>query len=360
MATFTVDLLSGNIFLFDGDFGASGVTPTSGTTYPQVNTYFELPAPSTVSGKIYVVRQGTGSYVLNRKSAGFYFSTGTVWRYLGEAPIDLLRSDHFQILDANDNTKGVVFNTSNLNSGVFRTLTIQNSDGTVAYLTDLATKVDISAFADYTGNTATNQFASKIDFVTYTGITAPNIYLSKSDFSNYSGITLLLIQNKQDILTPGNGINIDSGNTISVVMPQAMQLIDTVGGINVNNIQPTPIVWTSGITGNSLYFSGGSRIYIQDTGMYGISYALNVNNGSNSGKNIGSVIRKNGNTYITPMSTTSMIIDGVNDSGTNIMPEFILNLLDGDYIELVAFRIGTNGLVFNIANGTWIKIHKII
>jgi len=50
-----------------------------------------------------------------------------------------------------------------------------------------------------------------------------------------------------------------------------------------------------------------------------------------------------------------------NDSSTNLMPEYLENLSNGDYIELMAFRIGFNtGAVYTVRNGTWIKIHKII
>lgn len=154
MATFTVDLLTGNIYLFSGDFTGSGSTPTSGSSYPQVNTYGDLPSAGSVgTGQIYVVRNGSGDYVLNRKPSGFYISSGSVWRFLGETP-DFFRSDNFQVYDASDNTKGMEFVTSGISTNVFRQLTVQDSDGTIAYLADLDTKVDVSAFQDFTGTTA--------------------------------------------------------------------------------------------------------------------------------------------------------------------------------------------------------------
>ena len=50
MATFTIDLLTGDLYLFTGDFTGSGGTPTSGSTYPEVNTVSELPTPASSSG----------------------------------------------------------------------------------------------------------------------------------------------------------------------------------------------------------------------------------------------------------------------------------------------------------------------
>jgi len=342
MATFTIDLLTGNLYLFTGDFTGSGSTPTSGSTYPQVNLYTDLPLASGAAGQIYVVRNGYGNYVLNRKPAGLYFSTGAVWRYLGELPEDLLNSTNFQLLDGVDTSKGLEFVTSGISTGVFRQLKVQDSDGTIAYLTDLDTKLNTSAFADYTGTTA------------------PNTYLSISDFDVYSGVTYALIQGKQDTLVAGQGIDI-SGTTISVNLPKALQLTDNVGGVNVNNIAATPITWSSVVfSGTALNYSGGSRIYVQESGIYGISYVLNVNSSSGSDKNIGTLIRKNGNTDITPMSSASFSSNFQNDSSTNIMPENMVTLVAGNYVELMAFRIGYAGQVYTVSNGSWIKMEKKI
>lgn len=352
MATFTIDLLTGQVYLFTGDFTGSGSTPTSGSTYPQASTYGALPTPASASGEIYVVRNGSGGTVLNRKPAGLYYSTGAVWRYLGDTPEGFL-SDNFQVVDSDDTSKSVSFETSGITTGTNRTLTIQNSDGTIAYLTDLDGKVDTSAFADYTGTTAPATFLSKVDFNTYTGTTVPANYYNKTQINTYTGATLLLINAKQDQLIAGEGIVL-SGTTISVSLPKALQLVDGTGGVNVNNIASTPITWSTTVfSGTSLSYTGGSRIYVEDGGLFGVSYVLNVNSsGSNSDKNIGTVIKKNGDTIITPMSSASFSSNIQNDSSTNSMPENLATLNAGDYIELIAFRIGYGGIVNTVSNGS--------
>lgn len=343
MATFAIDLLSGNAFLFVPDLGSGGSTgTTSGSTYPEVNTYAQLPNPSINNGKTYLVRESTGAYVLNRKEAGLYYSNNIVWRRLGDTP-SFFDSNNFEIYDGTDNTKGVNFETSGITSSTTRTLTIQDSDGTIAYLTDLDSKVDLSAFQDYTGTTA------------------PNTYLAISDFNTYSANTLTLIQGKQDKLTAGSGILIDSGNTISIKLPNTLQLKDISGNTEVNTIAKTPIIWTTEeYTGTSLNFSGGSRIYIQETASYEISYLLNLENQSNSRKIIGSIIRKNGVNEITPLSSASYSRNTTNDTSTNSMPQYKVELVNGDYVELMGFRIGSSGSVFTVPDGSWIKIEKII
>lgn len=342
MATFTIDLITGKVYLFSGDFTSGGTGPVSGATYPEVNQYGELPTPaSAYSGKIYLVRNSSGSYVLNRKESGLYFSTGTLWKRLGDIP-SFFNSHNFQIYDGDDNSKGVEFDTSDITTNTFRQIKIQDADGTIAYLTDIGDKLDTSIFANYTGNTV------------------PNTYLEISEFDDYSGQTFSLIQSKQDLLIPGKGILID-GNVISVNIPTALQLKDVTGGVNINTITPNAIEWDVEIfSGTSLNFTGGSRIYINETGMYGISYVLNVINSTNDGKNIGTVIRKNGNQHVTPMSSASFSLNLSNDSSTNIMPEYLVNLENGDYVELIAFRVGYSGMVFTEEDSSWLKMKKII
>lgn len=361
MATFTIDLLTGNLYLFSGNFTGSGSTPTSGSTYPAVNTFADLPTPaSSYTGKIYVVRTGTGAYVLNRKDAGMYISVGGVWRNMGDTPA-YFKSDNFKVYDSVDNTKGLSFITSGITSGVFRQLKIQNSDGTIAYLTDLNTKLDKTAFADYTGTTAPATFLSKTAFNTFTGTTLPANYVTNSKFNAYTGATLLLIQGKQDQLIAGSGISI-VGNTISVTggtMNTTLQLKDTYGNQEVNTIVTTPILWsTQEFSGTSLSFTGNSRIYVKANGVYEISYALNFVSQNNSPKNIATLIRKNGNTDITPLASTSNAINALNDTGSNIMPKYSVNLLNDDYLQLVAFRIGDAGSVLTKPNSSWIRIEK--
>lgn len=331
-----VDKLTGNIYLFDITGGGGG----SGATYQEVNLYSQLPAAASNNGVIYVVRQSSGTYILNRREAGLYYSNGVTWRRLGDIP-SFFNTVNFKLYDGSDNTKEVTFNFSGNTTATTRKVTLRNSDGTMAYLADIAGKVDTTAFADYTGTTV------------------PATYLTKNAFNSYSATTLSLIGAKQNQLIAGDGIRI-SGNTISIKLPSILQLKDVSGGTEVNTIPHTPIIWsTQEYSGNSLNFTGGSRIYVQETAEYEISYLLNLEFVSGAKKNIGTVIKKNGLTLITPMTSSSnMDIDY--KSGTNAMPHYKASLLNGEYIELFAFRIGNAGSVKTLANGNWIKIKKII
>jgi hypothetical protein len=180
MATFAINLLTGNSYLFDGTF--SGTTgSTSGTTYPQVGAFAELPTPaSSYNGEIYVVRTASGNYMTGIKDAGLYWSNGLDWVRLGDIT-QYFNSDNFQIYDGDDKTKGIEINTGGISSGVFRTITVPNKNGTLIYQADVNT---------YTGTTAPNTFLKLnqttpqrvignprmdgIQFVT-TGLTTPSV-----------------------------------------------------------------------------------------------------------------------------------------------------------------------------------------
>jgi hypothetical protein len=139
-----------------------------------------------------------------------------------------------------------------------------------------------------------------------------------------------------------------------------LQLIDNSGNTEVNSISGITIIWTTQeFSGTTFNFTGGSKILITENGIYGVGYTLNFINKDSAPKNIGTVIKKNGNLYITP--TTSAAVSTFPYYGAaNIMSIYKVNLLAGDYIELVAYRIGAEGSALTIPGGSWITLIKYI
>lgn len=72
----------------------------TGQAYPTVNAYANLPDPTTVTNQIYVVLTTTGVWP-TRKSAGFYYSTGAVWSYLGDFSPSYIRDLYESNADVN-------------------------------------------------------------------------------------------------------------------------------------------------------------------------------------------------------------------------------------------------------------------
>jgi hypothetical protein len=314
-----VDKLSGQVFLFDIQGGGSTGTTTP---YAEVNTYSQLPNPALNNGVIYVVRQGTGVYVLNRKDAGLYYSNGIVWTRLGDTPA-FFNDANFKVYNNADTSKQIAFQLSGLTTNVIRTITMRDSNGTIAYLSDIGSKVDTSVFAHYTG------------------VTAPAQFVGIGEFNFYTGQTQTALNNKQDKI-------------------YAIELTNT-GATNVNTILPTSIPWNiiQFYDTNYFLFSGGSRIYIKATATYEVSYGLQTSNVDFSEKVIGTSIKKNGTTDIVPYSVPVFIGSVVLYGGSNSMSKYKFSASMGDYIELTTYRIGQSGTINTVPNGSWIKIEKI-
>lgn len=248
MSKFIVDLLSGNVFLFAGDFSSGGTTPITGNTYPSVNQFSELPLPaSDYIGQTYLVRSSEGDYVANIRDSGLYFSNGVEWEALPTIS-KYFNSTNFQVFDDDDNSKGLSFITSGITGGNFRKLKVQNSDGTIAYLYDVNLKLDTSLFNIYSGNTDT-----KI-----------NSKLTTSLFNTYSGNTQTEINRHQNYL--GNGII--SGFTITINTDTTKINISSGIGYFVNNYSNyqnpvrSELIFT-GKTGQVLqYLTGHSVTYL--------------------------------------------------------------------------------------------------
>jgi len=315
MATFTIDLLSGQVYLFSGNFNGSGSTPTSGSTYPQVNTYSDLPPANTNAGKIYVVRTGSGTYVVGRKDSGLYYSNGSIWSHLGNTPA-YFSSNNFQVYDNVDITKGIKFVTSGITSGVFRNIEFQNNDGIVALLSDLVGKVDYAVFTNYTGNTQTvlNQLQADIQYI--------------------------------------SGITTNIGKKI--------QLIST-GSTDVNTVLPTKIVWnTANYYDVDIYnWSGGTAIWFISGGTYSVQYHITLlNDSANQTHSVGSFILKNSGENI-DASYGSTTVVGPNAGGELSLPPFVITVSNGDKLELNAFRIGNSGIVNTVGNSVYLMINKL-
>lgn len=144
-------------------------------------------------------------------------------------------------------------------------------------------------------------------------------------------------------------------------VPVAFQVKDISGGTEANTIAGNPIPWTTlEHTATGVNFTGGSKVWITQTGTYSIGYGVNIESTDNSApKNIGTVITKNGNTDITPSTSTSFSMDAKDNRGSNTSAEYQASLTAGDYIQLMVFRIGKNdGQVLTKPKGQWLTVFK--
>lgn len=102
-----------------------------------VQTYADLPVDGSAAiGEIWLVRESTGTWLINRKQRGLYQridDTGVRaadWQYLGEW-LEEFSDANFALYNSSDNTKGMKFSLSGIATGQTRTLTVPDADGTI-------------------------------------------------------------------------------------------------------------------------------------------------------------------------------------------------------------------------------------
>ncbi|MDH3321530.1 MAG: hypothetical protein OEM04_01005 [Flavobacteriaceae bacterium] len=99
----------------------------------EVSVYADLPAANTVPGEFWMVLNPSGSrFLLNYKASGLYLSETGSWRKINDAQI-LLNDNQFAVYNAIDNTKQIAFDVADIATGTKRTATWQDSNGVVAY-----------------------------------------------------------------------------------------------------------------------------------------------------------------------------------------------------------------------------------
>ncbi len=103
----------------------------------EVDTHADLPITvgTPALDSAYLVRDGSGLWLLTRKPAGVYIRTGNAgaladWTYGGEFA-DIFNDANFAIYDNGDSSKLVAFQCSGITTGTTRTLTVPDASGTL-------------------------------------------------------------------------------------------------------------------------------------------------------------------------------------------------------------------------------------
>jgi hypothetical protein len=167
--------LSIYFFYKESDGGGGSTEGWNGS----VDTYADLPTAADHNGEIYLVKTKTGSQLtFNLRRSGLYQSNGSTWSKISNAQF-MFKDDELTFSDNVDNTKQLGFELGNITTGNRRVWTIQDRDGTVAYLDDIEPLLFPTLVL-----TCTNS----IDINTVNGLTIP---FSVPLRSTISGISLV-------------------------------------------------------------------------------------------------------------------------------------------------------------------------
>ena len=116
--------------------GVEFITASGGGGVPivdTVNVFADLPNATLHADETYIVLNSSGFLWSQRK--GLYYSDGVTWSRLSNPTLQV-QDTQFKIVDDLDDTKELKFQLSGITTGITRTLTIQDADGTIAFLSD--------------------------------------------------------------------------------------------------------------------------------------------------------------------------------------------------------------------------------
>ena len=112
------------------------ISTSGGPTLNEYNTHADLPvAPA--SGTRALVITATGIPFINRKPAGVWRYSGSVWAYVGEVPDGYFVDNVTTFFDSADPSKTLKLELGSIASSTERVVTFPNKSGTAAMLDDM-------------------------------------------------------------------------------------------------------------------------------------------------------------------------------------------------------------------------------
>jgi hypothetical protein len=116
--------------------GGGGASSLDQMTTSISTTYADLPDATLNAGKIFIVLQSSGVWLINRKEAGMWRSDGVTWTRLGSW-LDAFKDGNFTLYNTTDNSKMAQFSLAGLTTLTTRTYTLPDQNGTIALTSDI-------------------------------------------------------------------------------------------------------------------------------------------------------------------------------------------------------------------------------
>ena len=258
---------------------------------------------------------------------------------VGNFYASLTEGDEFLLRQTIDSTNSYLFDVTG-NS-------IQTAQGSTGYVKIPVKPKVLNGTVPYNKVFAAMEYNSGVagDYVTndkftgYTATTETRISGIEDDVDYISGVTDTKLDT--DIFT---------GYTASTA-PNEIYLIHT-GGTNLNTTTATAIIWDKmEVSGSSFSWTGGSDIYILDSGKYEINYNIPYNAAGSRNMAVGSNVILNNSTVINSTAAAGFTTD--TDAAANLaLPTVIVELSSGDKLTLAAFRTGRSGTANSAQDGS--------
>lgn len=158
----------------------------------------------------------------------------------------------------------------------------------------------------------------------------------------------------------GETVTISATTTTPLPTVNKLQLVDSAGGQTCNDVTPNPIEWGTQEFIDTSVFShtaGQNTITILQDGLYELSYNINAAGTSNRVV-VGVQFQRNG-VGIAPTLTADYGRNSSNTDTNNSLSSYLINLLDGDVLTVVAFRLGGNNTHDTKAGQSFVRINYL-
>lgn len=225
--------------------------------------------------------------------------------------------------------------------------------------TALNGKLDGTIFNIYTGATETRLQDIETDInnleTDVTGLTATK--LDSSIFNSYTGATdgrLDVVETDIIYLSGQTDTKLDSiiFNTYTGATTPNEIFLTHSGGTELNTIAATAIEWdVVNVSGSSFLWSGGTDVFVTQTGDYELSYNIPYNAQGAQSMTIGANVILNNSTVLNLTPSASFTTD-TNAAGSLSIPTVILSLTANDKLTLATFRTGLAGSAVSSQTGS--------
>jgi len=137
-----------------------------------------------------------------------------------------------------------------------------------------------------------------------------------------------------------------------------IQLVDSVGGQQINPAATTAITWGQTDFKDTDVFTftnGNSSITVLEDGVYELSF--NVNGaGETNARAIPGIQFRNNSTPIAPTLTSDYGRNTSNNDTNNTLPPYLITLSANDVLDVVAFRLGDSNGVLSKAGASFVRV----
>ena len=190
-----------------------------------------------------------------------------------------------------------------------------------------------------------------------TGASTGDTIILQSDDTNVANTPHGTINFDDKFSVTDNGSGKATVSLVSVGSKDKIQLVDSIGGQDINGVAARAITWGQQDfydTNTFTHTSGNASITVKKTGLYELSF--NVNGESGNGRSIPGIQFRKNSTVIAPTLTADYGRNTSNNDTNNALTPYLISLTTNDVIDVVAFRLGDGTVNTSKVGASFVRI----